>query len=473
MDKSDRFMNVPAYLLLLCLSFGYAEAANKTVGWRTDGTGRYPDAKPPTGWSAEENIVWKTQMPQWSNASPSVVGDRLFVCAEPSTLLCVSLANGKILWQRSNDMADIVPAEEAEAVRANTAKANELRGKLNTLRRSLRKASGKLKKSPEDQAAKKEVAALKREEQAIAGELGELKKYLSPKKHSANGFSTPTPTSDGKRVYVLFGTGIAACYDLNGNRKWARLIERPKHKRGHSATPLLVGDKLLVHIVSLKGLDIETGDEVWSFDGKASWGSPVHAKIGGVDVVITSKGDIVRVSDGKPLARRLASLTYCAPIVHDGVAYFIQSGGKAIRLPETVTEPLETKVLWQTKPHKDRYYASPVYHDGLIYAVTQKRMWSVIDAKTGEVVYGKKLVLGSPKGRDGCAYSSVTLAGDILYVSGESGATLVLEPGREYKEVARNTLERLRSTPAFLGTRMYFRGMGKKKAPSHLYCVGE
>jgi hypothetical protein len=48
------------------------------VGWRTDGTGRYPDAQPPTEWSAQSNVVWKTPLPKPSNATPILVGDRLF-----------------------------------------------------------------------------------------------------------------------------------------------------------------------------------------------------------------------------------------------------------------------------------------------------------------------------------------------------------------------------------------------------------
>ena len=71
--------------------------AQPVVGWRTDGTGRYPDADPPITWSAQENVVWKTPMPDWSNATPVVVGDRIFVCSEPADLICVRAADGT-LW---------------------------------------------------------------------------------------------------------------------------------------------------------------------------------------------------------------------------------------------------------------------------------------------------------------------------------------------------------------------------------------
>jgi hypothetical protein len=56
------------------------------------------------------------------------------------------------------------------------------------------------------------------------------------------------------------------------------------------------------------------------------------------------------------------------------------------------------------------------------------------------------------------------------------GTALVLQPGREYREVARNFLAeskdgkeqaQFNSTPIFEGTRMYYR------TPGHLCCIGE
>ncbi|HCN08111.1 MAG TPA: hypothetical protein DIT01_09270, partial [Lentisphaeria bacterium] len=60
------------------------------VGWRTDGTGEYPDAKPVTTFSEAENVVWKTPLPATSNATPVITGNRIFVCSEPTTLICVA-----------------------------------------------------------------------------------------------------------------------------------------------------------------------------------------------------------------------------------------------------------------------------------------------------------------------------------------------------------------------------------------------
>ena len=85
----------------------------------------------------------------------------------------------------------------------------------------------------------------------------------------------------------------------------------------------------------------------------------------------------------------------------------------------------------------------------------------VVDAQTGEVVHQRKLPL------EGTVYSSVTLAGGRLYFTSEAGTTVILTCGREPKQIARNRLERLRSSPVFAEKRLYLRTLGR------LYCIGQ
>ena len=221
--------------------------------------------------------------------------------------------------------------------------------------------------------------------------------------------------------------------------------------------------KLIVHVLNPIALDKETGEVVWKSESKNQWGTGIVTKIGDVDVIITASGDFLRASDGKVLAKDTSFMEYARPIIHDGIIYFIQHEGKAFRLPTEAGETVTPELLWQTKPKKDRYYASSVYHDGLIYAITRRGIFfSVIDAENGEVVYEKKLKLGK-----GEAYPSIALAGEHLFVSCDNGTTVVMEPGREPKEIFRNSLETFRSSPVFVGKRVYIRGM------EHLYCIGK
>src|SRR5690349_7490574 len=63
------------------------------VGWRGDGTGRFPGATPPTTWSRtdqgeKKNIVWETKLPCYSWSTPIIVGDKIFTRSEPYDLIC-------------------------------------------------------------------------------------------------------------------------------------------------------------------------------------------------------------------------------------------------------------------------------------------------------------------------------------------------------------------------------------------------
>ena len=107
-----------AIVVSVCITPAWA-----APGWRGDGTGRFPEATPPQDWSMEANILWKTKLADWSNASPMLEDNRIFVCIEPSTLVCLSATDGSILWERTNTYEDVLTAEdmalhkEAEALR--------------------------------------------------------------------------------------------------------------------------------------------------------------------------------------------------------------------------------------------------------------------------------------------------------------------------------------------------------------------
>ena len=439
-------------------------AAGDVVGWRGDGTGSFPSASPPLHWAANSNVVWKTKLPKWSNASPILVGDRLFVCAEPASLICLAAADGRILWQADHTYADLLPADQREQAREKEKRAVDLSGKVEKLDRQIKAKEKQLTNVAENARAplQQELEQARKELEPLRAESGALAACLPPPTHPINGFATPTPASDGRWVYALFGNGVAAGYDLEGHCRWSRLIHRPAQGWGHSTSPLLVSDKLIVQIEQrLTALDCATGSNLWEAAVDHHWGSPVRARVGDADVVVTAGGDFVKVSDGAVLARRLSKLDYCTPLVEGSVAYFVENGGKAIQLPAAMGEKFEAKALWETKPENDRYYASPILCEGRLWGIMQKSVLSLIDSTSGVVVASSPLNLG------GTVYPSITRAGAYVYVSSDNGRTVVFKAGRQLDAVATNSLEGFRTCPLFIGPRMYVRGL------EHLYCIAE
>ena len=397
-------------MLLACLlaAAAAAMAGDTIVGFRTDTTGLYPHATPTIEWGPEKNVLWATDMPSWGNAMPVLVDGKIFVCAEPNSLLCVNAADGKILWTRPSTYEDVKAADPSAQV------------------------PGRL-----------------------------------PKTERANGYSSPTPTTDGKHVYALFGTGVLACFDLEGNRKWVRFTDVPPHKNyGASASPMRVAGKLLVHIRALTAYDPATGKQLWSQPkAKWSWGTPIPC--GGGKAVVTAGGDVVRVSDGEILATKVGHSNYGSPMVLGDVVYQADfgsnSGTTAHKLTFTADGGVTVERLWQIGRHKSRrYYASPVLHEGLLYIINERNLFTVIDTATGQDVHEQNL---AELGR-GRVYSSISIAGGYAFASHERGTTLVFKTGRTPRKVATNKLDMFRSTPVFSGGRMYLRTYKK------LYCIG-
>lgn len=470
MRRSDGPWKLGWMALLMVVALTTA-AADDYVGWRSDGTGEYPDATPVTTWSNTENVLWKTPMPGASNSLPIIVGDRLFVNTEPATLLCVDKHTGAILWQASNTPADIAAPEEIADLSEKTAEFNRLRGELGKVGRDLRTVQKQLQDDADNAELKTQLEQLRQQQQELGAQLKPLQDtwYVTQPTHNYTGYSSPTPISDGQHVWVVYGNGIAGCYDLDGNRVWARFIERIPHDWGTSNTPVLADGKLILHINALRALDPMTGEEIWAQPGaRWNWGTSWVEEIGGVPVIFTSSGHAVRATDGQILAEKLGFLTWgSGPMVEDGVLFYIDNQGgesvsRAWRLPETADEPFAPELLWQVEPRKDRYYGSPIIADGLIYALTQVGVLTCLDAATGETVYEQDLQTGKP-----VFFGSMVLAGDNLIATNEGGTMVVFAPGREFIEIGRNELgEMVRSTPVFDGDRMYVRGY------ENLYCIG-
>ena len=268
-------------LLFLAASSEKTDAANPaiaagalavpkpSVGWRNDGSGRYPLATPPLQWSDTKNIVWTTKIGANKYSSPIVADHKIFLVADPALLFCVNAADGKILWQKSNGFADLPDPIE-----------------------------GKLPRSPA-------------------------------------GNTTPTPVCDGQFVYAVFGTGIVACYDMQGERKWIQHFNlKPATEYGRATSPVLVGGKLLVTLSYLIAIDTETGKQVWQNKAVPElYGTPIAVKIDGADAVVMPSGQVVRVQDGKILAAGLGGLNFASPIVQDDTVYLIQTGSRRSTFP--------------------------------------------------------------------------------------------------------------------------------------------
>lgn len=470
------------------------EPAPKVFAWHGNGTGAYAGVRPPLRWSKEQNVLWATAMPSWSNASAVPVGDYVFVTSEPTLLLCLDARTGKILWQRSNEYIDSLEGDALRKARVALSQVTKLEAtfarrhaKAYKLKRKLRKQGG----APERFAA---LERLEREANELRQRLVETDRLRPLPNVEFIGHSSSTPISDGESVYALFANGVLASYDLSGRRNWIRWLGEPSDMVDglpdrHAATPLLVGETLIVPYGPLRGVNRRTGEILWTAAPYENFGTPVHLRLGGVDVVGTPAGGFHRVKDGALLAEGIGGVYYAGPVAAGDWIYFVGqndirqktgqlSVARGFRLL-LEGDRIRPASAWKHVLSEHYHYNTPAWHDGRLYSVSVTGELRVHDATSGAqltLTYLPDAASGDlqggsvPHGPDefGTFYSRVTVAGGHLFLSGEKGVTLVLTAGPQPEFVARNEIgESLHASPSFAGSRLFLRGA------DHLYCIEE
>lgn len=152
--------------------------------------------------------------------------------------------------------------------------------------------------------------------------------YIEPFHRSASP-ADATPVTDGKRVYVHFGSFGLLCYDFDGNVIWTKELPINADKFGSGTSPILA-DNLLIHMVRrlstkeryLLALDKISGEEVWKQNLiEAGYSTPV---IWGDNVVIHCEGFIAgyNIKDGTRSWHVLVRTHgESSPIVHNNILY--------------------------------------------------------------------------------------------------------------------------------------------------------
>jgi outer membrane protein assembly factor BamB len=428
-----------------------------------------------------KNIVWMYEMPGASNASPIVVGEKVFSTAETYDLVCLNKVDGKVQWVRSANYFDTLAEEE---IKANPALQEGVpwAARIAEINKAYSSAT------PPD-------GKVVGEKRALEKKIYDLLQKVDKKKYRLLdgqdvGYAGITPVSDGKFVYVWYATGITVCYDLDGNRKWIHLDnDAAIREHGLASTPVLSGGKLMVHMNETLGLDAATGAVLWRLPREFFQASLLAFNVGGEPLYLVPNGSVRRASDGKVLFERKSDGTIPTPVIKDGIVYF---GTESFKLPASAAEPFKLEpykpaVKISTSQFPQFYFASttssPLVHDGLLYTVNIDGVLSVVDIAGGQVLYQKLLDVSldnhhNMKAARGLG-SSPALAGKYIFVFGNQGTSVVLEAGRTFKQVAKNRLENsigrdewwghqesTISSPVFDGERLYYRG------EASLYCIG-
>lgn len=285
--------------------------------------------------------------------------------------------------------------------------------------------------------------------------------------------ASPSPSTDGKHVWIFFSTGVLACYSREGDEVWkfdvADRFGRIDIQFGMTSTPVLDGDALYLQLIhgamklgdqtrtgKVVKLDKATGRTLWAvdrvtdaqFECKHSYASPVLYRHDGREFLVVHGADCTTghaLDDGRELWRfgGLNGPTATNPKANDNTFRFVASPAVA---PGTIVIPTakggptvairvsdELKGDCSKKPSVVRWVnpltpdvSIPLIADGLVYLLHKDGKLQCVDLETGKDVYLQRTHTGQHR------TSPLLVEGRISFGSNDGWISTV-KAGREFE----------------------------------------
>ena len=281
--------------------------------------------------------------------------------------------------------------------------------------------------------------------------------------------ASSTVATDGHHIFCLFAVDDAiwlSCLTLNGGIVWQREVGPYVSKEGFGASPIIVGDGVVVAADNVNeswiaAVHRTTGEILWrnprgTGTSYASPGVITHA--GERLIVMAGLHKIVGIDPQTGTERWTIpgpDMSASTPVEGDGMLFVTSSTQSSGILGVRLSDP--PQMMWQIAIKAE--VPSPLYDKGLVYFSQDLGIMICCEAETGQQVWRQRL--GSN------ITASPVLVGEHLFVCLEDGRTLVLETGRTFNRVSENKLEEgLYATPAISQGRIFLR------SSQHLYAIG-
>ena len=294
------------------------------------------DQRPPLHWSESENVLWKTKVPGRGHASPTIVGNRIFLATadeqrETQSLLCYDRETGRSLW-------------------------------------TLDVHSGGFDRRGHQKSSQASATVACDGERVFANFL-----------------------HDG----AIYSTAL----DFEGRQVWQTKVSDFTTHQGFGSSPALYQSLVIVSADNKAGgvvaaLDRSTGTIVWKQDRpeQPNYTSPIVLTVAGRDQVLLSGCDHISSFDplsGKRFWEIEGSTTECVgTIVSDGQRVFA-SGGYPKKLTVAVRADGSGQVDWQNETRT--YVPSMLVDAGNLYTVTDAGIAFCWKSDTGEELWKARL----------------------------------------------------------------------------------
>ena len=307
------------------------------------------------------------------------------------------------------------------------------------------------------------------------------------KTHPKNSLSSCTPAADGERVYAIFWDGsdlLLTAYDFEGNQKWKQDLGSFASQHGAGMSPMLVGDKVIVNkdqdgAAELLAFDAKSGNPVWKKKRdpeRACYSTPflLEKTDAGPELLVVSTGGVTAYDpkDGSEIWNlvwkfdNMRLRTVASPIEHQGMIFAVAGDGSGERNMIAVKaggngDVTSKNLVWQKKKYTP-YVPTPLAKDGMLFWVTDKENVAFcVDAKSGNEIWKERL------GGGGDVSASPVMIDGKIFVINENGTVFVFAAAKTFDLLGKNELkERVFASPAVANGRLYVRGA------KHLFCIG-
>ena len=277
-------------------------------------------------------------------------------------------------------------------------------------------------------------------------------------KRRENSYATPTPVTDGQRVYAAFSDGAIVAVDFDGERVWKNKDVDFHSLHGLGSSPLLVRDQLVMPFdgnsreerrigwkepwqeAFVLALDVNTGKVRWRGErgsSRVAHVTPILIEDG--SQIVSAAGDCVQSFDTNTGERLWTVYSQGegvtpSPVFGEGLI-FTSSGFEAPTLrairPGGEGDVTQTHIEWEQKRGVPAL-VSLLYVQPYLYTITRDNIMHCLEASTGNILWQRRL--------EGNYSASPVLADGKIYFLSEEGVTIVLRPGPKYDQVAVNDL---------------------------------
>lgn len=291
--------------------------------------------------------------------------------------------------------------------------------------------------------------------------------------HDLNSYASPTPVIEEGRLYCHFGTfGTAAVDTSTGRILWTNTSLHIQHENGPGSSPVLWKDRLVFHMDGsdqqyVVALDKNTGKLAWRSDRsgkmrdhpqlKKSYATPLLLPINGREQLISEASDWLYAYDpasGKELWKLnfgVSGFSQSARAVAGQGRIFLSTGFmRPEMLAIDITKSATPEIAWRYAKGAPTMVSPILIGDEIYFVSDSGGMLTCLDARSGAEHYRERL---------GGNYSaSPIFANGRLYLSNREGATTVIQPGKTFKAIAKNTLDgRIMTTPALANNALFLR----------------